>query len=267
MTKLISPTGKDIVLPAVRANAGIQARYRQHIMALVDAMQADIMGTIERAWRTSGAYQLAQDASPANELSEAMRKMGAKWQKRFDKGAKELGDWFAKSNKDRTDAALKDILRKAGFTVPFRMSDSMQNAYDAVIGEQVGLIRSIASRHLLQVETLVMQAVQQGRKLDALAKQLHEQFDVTKRRAALIARDQNNKATGVLNRTRRLDLGLTKAKWRHSGAGKHPRPEHVKADGDIYEITKGMYLDGTWTWPGHEINCHCFDQAVIPGFD
>jgi uncharacterized protein with gpF-like domain len=266
MTKLVSPTGKPLTLASVRANVGVEVRYRRLIMAYVDAMHADIVRTIERAYVSSGAQEMAHDATPANELREAMRKMGDKWLKRFDVGSKELAAWFAQQARDRSDTALDAILRKAGFTVRFHMSHNMQNAYDAVIGEQVGLIRSIASRHLTQVETLVMQAVQAGRKLDVLAKLLHEQYDVTKRRAALIARDQNNKATGTLNRQRRLDLGMTQAKWRHSGAGRHPRPEHVKADGDIYEITKGMYLDGSWTWPGYEINCRCFDNPVIPGF-
>lgn len=263
--ELVSPTGKPIALDPAHPNAGVQAAYRKRLDGLVDEMNKSLVYWLSSAYRNSGAA-VAMDASPANEMREAMRKMAARWQKRFDVGAKELAAWFAQSAGTRSDAVLMASLKKAGFTVPFTMSASMRNAYDAVIGEQVGLIRSIGSQHLAKVETLVMQSVAQGRKLDVLTKQLAESYDVTKRRAALIARDQNNKATATFNRTRRLDLGITHARWKHSAAGKVPRPSHVKANGEIYEIAKGMYLDGVWTWPGVEINCRCFDTPVIPGF-
>ena len=45
-----------------------------------------------------------------------------------------------------------------------------------------------------------------------------------------------------------------------------PRASHVAASGKRYDVAKGMYLDGVWTWPGHEINCRCVSKAVIPGF-
>lgn len=262
--KLVSPTGRPIELGRAIPNAGVQAGYRKRLDAMVDDMDRSLGYWLSSAYRNSGVA-VAMDATPANEMRAAMRKMAQRWQKRFDQGAKELAAWFAKSAGERSDAVLDATLKKAGFTVPFTMTDSMRNAYDAVIGEQVGLIRSIASQHLTRVETLVMQSVAQGRKLDVLTKQLAESYNVTKRRAALIARDQNNKATATFNRTRRLDLGITHARWKHSAAGKVPRPSHVKANGEIYEIAKGMYLDGVWTWPGHEINCRCFDTPIIPG--
>lgn len=263
--RLVSPTGRPIELSPAHANAGVHANYRKRIDRLVDEMDRSLIYWLSSAYRNSGVV-VAMDATPANEMRDAMRKMAKRWQKKFDQGAKDLAAWFAQSAGARSDAVLDAALKKAGFTVPFTMTASMRNAYDAVIGEQVGLIRSIASQHLTRVETLVMQSVAQGRKLDVLTKQLAEAYDVTKRRAALIARDQNNKATATFNRTRRLDLGITHARWKHSAAGKVPRPSHVKANGEIYEIAKGMYLDGKWTWPGHEINCRCFDTPVIPGF-
>lgn len=265
MPKLRSPTRSPIVLDPIHPNRGIEALYAGHIMALISAMHEATVREVERAARTTGA--IALDASPAHELQQAIERMAKRWQKRIDSGAKSLADWFGKSTLERTDTALRATLSKAGFTVRFRMTESMQNAYDAVIGEQVGLIRSIGQRHLTNVETMVMQSVQAGRDLHTLSRDLAANFGVTTKRAALIARDQNNKATAVIQKTRRQELGITHAKWRHSGAGKVPRPEHVAASGKIYEIEKGMYLEGVWTWPGHEINCRCTDQAIIPGFE
>ena len=154
---------------------------------------------------------MASDASPAAELQAAFGKHARRWQRRFDKAAPELARFFASAAKDCTDRELAAILKRAGITVEFKMTAAVQDAYSAVIGEQVGLIRSIASEHLAAVQGLVMRSVQQGRDLGPLAKEIEARYGLTRKRAALIARDQNNKATATLTKTRQQGLGLTRA--------------------------------------------------------
>ncbi|MFO5701646.1 phage head morphogenesis protein, partial [Klebsiella pneumoniae] len=43
------------------------------------------------------------------------------------------------------------------------------------------------------------------------------------------------------------------------------QPSTVKAAGKVFELSKGMYLDGKWVMPGEEINCRCTWSPVIPG--
>jgi SPP1 gp7 family putative phage head morphogenesis protein len=265
MTRLASPTGRDIALRPVRSNAGIEAQYRKRLTALVEEMNASILHWVGAGYKQQ-LPRIAQDDSPAEAMRALMRRMAAQWMRNFDTGAEKLAAWFAQKNRDYADRALAATLKDAGFSVEFRVTQPINDALEAVIGENVSLIKSIASRHLSQVETLVMQSVQQGRDLGTLAKGLQKQFGVSKRRAALIARDQNNKATAAITRTRQQSLGITQAKWRHSGAGKEPRPSHVHADGKVYDLARGMYLDGVWTWPGVEINCRCTSSPIIPGF-
>lgn len=263
--QLVSPTGKDLPLRSVNANAGIEAAYRKKLKALIEDMNNSILYWVSAAYKAN-TPEIAQDDSPASVLRATMRKMTSQWQSKFDKGADRLAKWFAEKNKDYSDAALKNILKDAGFTVEFKMTAAVNDSYQAIIGENVNLIKSIASKNLTQVETLVMQSVQQGRDMGTLASKLQHEFGVTNRRAALIARDQNNKATATITRTRQRQLGITQAKWRHGAGGKEPRHSHVAASGKLYDIEKGMYLDGVWTWPGVEINCRCTAQPVIPGF-
>lgn len=266
MNDLRSPTGKDIRLRPVHPNAGIQATYRKKLDKLTNEMHASITYWVEAEYKANPP--IAVDESPAIAMRRAMRKLATRWQRRFDEGADSLAKWFAQKTKDYSDVALQRHLKAAGFTVKFKMTGSMQDAYQAVIGEQVGLIRSIPQRYLTNVETMVMQSVQRGRNLGDLSKQLQHQFGVTKRRAALIARDQSNKATATLNRTRQRELGIKQAVWVHSGAGKKPRPSHQKAGRQklVYDIDKGAYLDGKWVLPGEEINCRCTARSIIPGF-
>ncbi|KYF05143.1 phage head morphogenesis protein, partial [Salmonella enterica subsp. enterica serovar Typhimurium] len=77
------------------------------------------------------------------------------------------------------------------------------------ITENVNLIRSIPQQHLTQVETLVMQSVGRGRDLKTLTDELEKRYGITRRRAALIARDQNNKATSVMQSARQRSVGIT----------------------------------------------------------
>lgn len=212
---------------------------------------------------------MAQDEAPTLRIRTSLRKLSKQWQRNFDKGADELAVWFAQKTKDYSDPVLKGILKDAGFSVEFKMSEGMRDAYQAVIGEQVGLIKSIASQHLTQVETIVMQGVQNGRDAGYISKSLTEQYGVTKRRAALIARDQSSKATATLTKTRRLELGITEAEWVHSGGGKTPRPSHVRAGRERlrFDVAKGALIDGELVQPGELINCKCVSRPVIKGLN
>ncbi len=269
---MISPTGRTLFLAPVRPNLGIEIAYRKRLDAAIEAMQVSLMWWIGAAYRANEPelLALAQDASPARTLLEVIRRLVARWQGRFDTLADELAAWFATQAKSRSDAALKASLRKAGFTVRFHMTRPVNDAYQAVIGENVGLIRSIAQEHLSAVEGHVMRSVQVGRNLGSLASALETQFGVTKRRAALIARDQNNKATAVISRVRQQELGIVENVWMHSGGGREPRPTHVRAGREKirYRIAEG-WLDPAINkriWPGTEINCRCVSRPVIPGF-
>ena len=39
---------------------------------------------------------------------------------------------------------------------------------------------------------------------------------------------------------------------------------HRAANGKRYEISKGLFVDGKWTWPGVEEGCKCLARAVLP---
>jgi len=215
-------------------------------------------------YRQSG---LAQDASPALMMRQAMKKLSRRWLKKFDLLAVKLADRFTHDVMKNSDASLSTALQSAGFTVPFKKTAEMNNALQATITENVNLIRSIPEQYLTQVETLVMQSVSRGRDLATLTKELQHRFGVTRRRAAFIALDQNNKATSVMQSARQRALGVRRGRWRHSHAGKVPRVSHVKADGKEFDLDKGMFLDGKWVMPGEEIGCRCGWEAILPGLE
>ena len=263
---LVSPTGKPIELRAIRSNARLEAQYRKKIKALVAEMNNSILYWLTASYRDFEGNYLAQDASPIAKLQQTMKDLSNRWLKNMREGAKKIATWHANSTLAMTDQQLQSTLKDAGFTVQMQITPSMQAAYDAVVAENVGLITNLGQQQLAQIETLVMQSVQNGRQLSTLTDELKSRFAMTDRRASLIARDQNNKASQTLTRQRQKDLGITQAIWMHSHGGKNPRPSHVKADGKVYDLDKGMYLDNEWVYPSELINCRCFSKPVIPGF-
>lgn len=249
----------------MQPNAGVEAWYRKQLDKAVRDMNDSMVYWLKANYRASGA--MAMDASPAVFMRDAMKKLARRWTKRFDDLAQKLADRFAGDAMKNSDVSLSNALEAAGFTVPFKMTPAMNNALQATITENVGLIRSIPEQYLTQVQTMVMQSVGRGRDLGTLTEELEKRYGITRRRAALIARDQNNKATATMQSARQQSLGITQGIWRHSHAGKEPRPSHVKANGEFFDLSKGLYLDGKWTLPGEEINCRCTWSPVIPGLN
>ena len=249
-------------------NAGTAAWYRRKLEAEIKAMHQSLVWWISAQYKAGGFAMDADNAEEADaeRLQQEMERLRAQWEQHFDDLGERLANMFAKKVMGYTDYNAKTAFQVLGLTVGMTMTAAMQQAYQGVIGEQVGLIRSIARQHLDNVQRLVMESVSRGRDLYYLSKELRERYGITKRRAALIARDQNNKATATLQAARQLEMGITHGIWRHSHAGKEPRPSHVKADGERFDLRKGMYLDGEWTLPGQQINCRCFYSPVLPDY-
>lgn len=207
---------------------------------------------------------------PAEELQAAMNDLAVRWQQRFDTLAPEVAEAFAKANGVAADRAVMKALKDSGFAIDFQMTPAMRDVAAATVQANVGLIRSIPQKYLTEVQGEVMRSVQAGRDLAPLVDFLVRQRGVTKRRAAFIALDQNNKATAAFSKARYQEIGVTEAVWKHSHAGREPRPTHLANDGKRYDVAKGWYDPDPkvrrYIMPGELPNCRCISVPVIPGF-
>ena len=189
------------------------------------------------------------------------------WLKSIDAAAFSLGRTFASGNLRHSNFSMLKALRAAGMTVKFNYTPAMHEAFSLVLAQQVSLIRGLAQEHLSEVEGIVLRSAQLGRDLGYVTKELTERYDIDHKRAAFIARDQNNKATAVFNRVRQLEIMGPDAKaiWVHSGAGKHPRPDHVRAGRDklVYKVSEGAFIDGEYIHPGELPNCRCTSRLIL----
>lgn len=262
--------GKEIELRPMHPNAGITANYKAKLDKLIEEMDASVQYWIKVRYKNNEPLMAMDDILPANELTRTIRALVKRWQKNFDRAAWDLADYFTGAVMQRTDATLKSILRQGGWSVKFKMTRPMRDIFNATRAQNVALIKSIPEQYLKNVEGHVMRSVQRGRDMGYLAKELEKNYGVTKRRAAFIARSQNNLATASMNNARQQELGVTKAKWRHSKAGKEPRKTHLANNGKLYDVKKGWYDPDPkvkkWILPGELPNCRCVSISVIAGF-
>lgn len=260
---------KPVTARAVHANVGIEADYRKKLKRMISEMTNSVEYWLAAGYkkappRVATLVDMAEDASPSQHIQKLLSALAKRWVAKFDVRAPKIADAYLKGMFKASDSAMRQSLKDAGWTVEFTMTPAVKDAFNASLAENVGLIRSIPEKYLQQVEGVVMRSYSAGRDLHTMVKELKQLYPAASHRAELIARDQSNKANAVVNRTRQLELGITQAMWMHSHAGQNPRPDHVAANGKIYNIAEGCKISGEYIQPGQEINCRCTSRPVLP---
>lgn len=250
-------------LRPIYPNKGIEARYRRELRSLIDDMIQSYSFWIEAAYKKNPPL-MAIDELPTKTIKRYFEELAKRWLKNFDDVIGGIVDKMVFKQIKTTDSTLQTMLKDSGFAVDLKLTPTMRDMANAVIAENVGLIKTIPQQFHSKVEGAVMRGYVAGHDLKAIKTDLKEIYAVTENRAAFIARDQVSKLNSATTRARQAELGFDKAIWVHSTAGKKPRPEHVAASGKEYDTSKGMFLEGKWTFPGYEINCRCTSRIVLP---
>lgn len=262
------PRPKRVVDP-VFANEGVRQQYQQHLIHLLDLANLDLQTAM--AGVEFPKFGFAQDASPTQILAKVLKDWGKRTIDRFNKMSTGIAADFAEKNHRATEIAMQAAFKRSGWTVKFKPTKRSLAAYQAVIGENVGLIRSIGEKYHTDVQTQAWSAVRKGGDLRTLSIDLQKTYGVSSRRAALIARDQNAKAKAIIEATRDQELGITHGIWQHSHAGKEPRPVHVRwgLKQQVFELKEGLWDpdEEEQVWPGTLINCRCTWRPIIEGFE
>lgn len=138
----------------------------------------------------------------------------------------------------------------------------LRAALDVFEATNISLIRSIPQQAVSSLQGKIVEAVRRGSTLKQLQAQVREEFDITDRRAKLIARDQIGKLNGQLTELRQEQIGVTQYAWRGILDARE-RPEHVAREGKIFNWANPPD-DGH---PGEPINCRCTAEPVLPSWE
>jgi len=255
------------ILRAIKPNAGIRAKYRRRLEAMIDDMNRSVVWWLRAEYRRE-ENRIAQDASPAAALGKRIQTLFRYWMRRWQNKLEDFARDFVHSTERKTRNSIKQALKDAGFTVRMDPARAENDVMAALIRENVALIKSIPEHYFTEVTGLVMRSASRGRDVKFLEDELAKRYAITKRRAKLIVRDQSNKATQAIRSIEAKELGITEGVWVHVPGAKSSRKTHMQMNGKRFRLDEGLYDSavGRKVLPGELVACNCTFRAVIPEF-
>ena len=141
------------------------------------------------------------------------------------------------------------------------------------IAENVLLIKSIPSETLSNMREIILGSYLKGSSIRDIQKAIQETYNVSKRKAQLLARDQVATLNAQLTKAQQTDAGCRKYRWSDSRDGR-VRDCHKALNGKVfswdnppemwYETKQGRVYTGRRCHPGEDYCCRC---VAIPVFD
>lgn len=264
-------------------NASQQAKYQAAILSLVRQMTKETRESVLKLFDGNAADDFFEQQKKAAAMDAAgisskakklMNELQAKFTQLFGSKSKKLADNMLSGALKQSESALKVSLKdlSAGLSLNTGVvPQGLEAKSQAIIQENVGLIKSIPQKYLDDVSGSVFRSITTGNGLKDLVPAMAKYSGETSRRAKNIALDQTRKAYNTINRERMQKVGVKQFEWIHSGGGKHPRPSHVAMSGNIYSfddlpiINKDnlKYESPQRGIPGQAINCKCVMNPVI----
>lgn len=269
----------------IYAPYAMQLQYRKELYALIEGMDKDFR-TILKIYRNKQNQIAMDDAMLSTDIQDKIKKLGNKWQNRFNSYAEQQSKKRVEKSLKQADSQLKTVLA-AYFTLQGLIDifntkpQSLTQVMKVNTEENISLVKSIPEQYIKRVQTMVTNAMNNAGGWVDLRGQIIKTKGITLRRAKMIARDQTNKVFNAVTLRRFEQLGITKVKWKHSHADKDPRHYHIRQwdgesgltdghpnglDGFIFDISDPPIIDektGERGFPGKLINCSCMMIPII----
>lgn len=270
---------RTVALKGTRLNYNVsdQLKYKRELMKLTRAMVSEVQRRVLGLFRTENSKEFfkqqkkaTMDVSVASKSKKLINKLMAKFEKLFSSKATELAEGMLSSSLKTSQSTLKTSLKQLSGGVALNtgvVPKGMEDVSQAIINENVSLIKSIPSEYLDKVSGAVMRSITTGNGLSDLEPEIKKYSGQTDRRVSLLALDQTRKAYNTINKQRMQSIGVKKFEWIHSGGGQHPRISHMKLDGKIFSFNdlplKGEEGFVNGQFPGQAINCRCTMLPVL----
>lgn len=256
-------------------NATPSVRYYAILQNLIHRMTHETEMEIRHLFRGDAAEEyFAMDANVSSQAKTLTNALAAKFDKLFASNSKPIAEQVANETDRNSKISLQSSIQK--FAGEITLTGNVLQAVapelrTAIIAENVGLIKSIPSQYLDEVQGAVMRSITTGNGLQDLVPFLARHKEITLTRARLIAKDQTSKAYSAINRNRLMALGLDEYEWRHSAGGHEPRPLHQHvlngtiqkfSDPPVIQEAKGKQPE-IRGYPGQLIHCRCFAVPIM----
>lgn len=244
----------------------VEVQYRKSLLVRTQWLKDHQDAIINLLKSNEDRYQT--DA-PASDLRAKINQLREMYRLRFTAAmtqrlAKRFFDRMNEYNKNKMKSAFNPLGIDLNETLK---RENLTDFQSIAIQNQVDLIKSIESEYFDKIEKIVYNGMTTGQDWDTLAKQIRKATGATEKRSKLIAKDQVTTINSQLAKRRALNAGLTKCEWvktkRFKTKNYNPRESHILADGKVFDINKGLKVDGKYIFPGSEINCSCVARYLL----
>lgn len=140
----------------------------------------------------------------------------------------------------------------------FREAPELVGIVQAFTRVNTRLIQSIPRDELRRVESVLIDGIREGRRHEAVAKDIQREFGIAENRAKLIARDQMGKIASDLSRARMESNGVRRGVWRTS-EDERVRPQHEQRNGRPFDLSRGIGGER----PGEPVQCRCYTEPFV----
>ncbi len=191
-----------------------------------------------------------------------------------------LENTLDKTSKDARNRVVKEWKRLVKQTLGIDLYEDyyMGDFYRQMLAEwTVGnavKIKSIPTQMLDRMAELVLEAHRQGMTIKTLQKKIQKEFNVTKQRARILARDQMSTLNAQITKAQQQDAGVEYYIWSTS-KDQRVRECHGALEGKMFSWdnppemwyktkSKGVVMTGKRCHPGEDYCCRC---CALPVFD
>lgn len=182
--------------------------------------------------------------------------------------AKAIQTFSIKTNYEQTlsemDEQLKATLLKDITVVP-EMTKGIKDKIATEYAHNMQLcVQNFAEEEIVRLRKLIEQNALEGANIGRLTKIIYERFQVTKRRAQFLARQESSLLLSKYREARYRELGLNEYKWSTSH-DERVRKDHNQLDGLIFRWDNPPVINqrtGRRGHPGEDFGCRCIPIPV-----
>lgn len=151
-------------------------------------------------------------------------------------------------------------------TIPPKLTKDQIGIIAADWGQNLDLyIKKWAKENILELRQKVQEQAFSGRRASSMVKMIQDNYQVSKRKAEFLARQETSLLMSKFREVRYKDIGATKYIWR-GAMDERERPDHKKLQNKIFNWDSPPVVDtrtGRRANPGEDYGCRCVAVAVL----
>ena len=253
--------------------------YRGEFKGKLSASLTRELKALGATWdRRQGVFKISLSNLP-DDIKEAISVSQTRFEKVVAKIEKQLAEMVPEEIAEKLqatgifdqtiwkiDSEIKKSLK--GFVISPELSKADRVKIAREYNNNMKLyIKDWTEKEIKELRSRVAVNFDSGVRYEGLIKTIQESYDVSRRKAKFLARQETSLLMTKFKETRYLDAGVDEYKWVCvAGSTNHPvRPMHKRLDGKVFKWNNPPITDenGSRNNPGQDFNCRCVARPIV----